>query len=449
LGILNNFLTSGHEFSENDGLRKFRFGILNCFLLLPSITNILHFLAPFFELADFDVFFLVAVTLYFTFNMVLILLLRKDKKYYIHAVTLFVGSSILLFYTVLFTRLDDEFRLIGFFAAMFMTYVLLGKWAGIILSLLLATSIFFISKSIDLEISSVAYSSFFTFFMVISGLLYLFLDKIEKDSLEFEVLHARLQEKVRQETSQRLEQEKMLLRRSRMANLGEMLDSIAHQWRQPLMHINSILLNMENSVDNDDIKEEEQKYLRNKIDEVASLTMHMSQTIEDFRGLFKVEKEYTEFYLRDVVDDVLALLKNNLNDIDVEINSENDTSVLGHRSELMQVIIILLSNSIDILKTRDVSNKTIIINIEALDKNVSISVEDNGGGINQCDTDSVFDPYFTTKEQFGGTGLGLYIARIIVEHNMDGDITASNTFGGAKFLISLAREPSMQQSSIT
>jgi len=415
------------------------------FLILPAISTWVNLSLSYFGFFEYSGVFKIIIVVYCVALVVCILILRKDRHYYVGVAVLFMVANLILFFTVLIIQVEDEFRLIGVFVAMLITYVLLGKKAGILSTLVIAAGVLFVSNVYDLQLSALAYNTFFTFFIIISAFMYFFLQKIERDSMEFELLSERLEDKVKQETSQRMKQEQMLLRRSRMANLGEMLDSIAHQWRQPLMHVNSILLNIESAVDtNSDNKNKE--YLKGKLDEVANLTTHMSQTIEDFRGLFKVEKEYASFDLRNVVRDVLALLKNNLNDIEIESNDSNSVSVLGHRSELMQVIIIVLSNAVDVLNSRETRNKKIVIKIKSTKDEASISIEDNAGGVSQDDIHAVFDPYFTTKEQSGGTGLGLYIARIIVEHNMEGSISIANTAAGAKFSILMPREPSKKPS---
>lgn len=253
---------------------------------------------------------------------------------------------------------------------------------------------------------------------------------------DLEQLNQKLKHNVTEEKEQREEQEQMLLRQYRMANMGEMLDSIAHQWRQPLMHINSILMNMGASIENNQNNEE---YLENKINEVASLTSHMSQTIEDFRGLFKQETEQAQFSLTSAINDVLALMKNSFNDIKVDFNKESVVSVIGYRSELIQVIIILLSNAVEVLNNRKIKNKKIKIKIipQLSKSSVNITIEDNAGGILPENIKTIFDPYFTTKEQLGGTGLGLYIANIIVEQKMGGKIIAANIPDGASFSVLL------------
>ena len=449
-GFLNNFLTSGHVFSDSDNLQRFRFSMLNSLLLIASVFTLINYFASVFDLVPFADIYEKTLLFYVFACLFSLYVLRKKKRYYLLAVNTIVVSSLVLFYTALFVVVADEFRLIWFFLVVFASFVLIGKKYGIILTLLILVSIVLINQSVDLGFSGLAQFTFFNAFLIFAAFSYFFLEKIEKDSLEFELLNSKLETKVNDEKHQRIEMEQMLLRQSRMANMGEMLDSIAHQWRQPLMHINSILMNMDNSLGTANEKKQGKEYLEMRIDEVATLTSHMSQTIEDFRGLFKIEKEQTYFTLESAINDVLTLMKNSFNNIEVIYKAKGQTSVYAHRSELIQLIIIILSNAVEVLNHRHIEDRRISIttyesenskdeyhNTADVNKSVIITIEDNAGGIVPKNIESIFTPYFTTKEKSGGTGLGLYIAKIIVEHKMNGSIKVSNTPDGARFSITI------------
>ena len=437
LKIVDGFLTSGYKFSGNQHLQQFRFSLLNSLLIIASFFTLLNYFASKNGFVEFSPLYEKTLLFYVFACLFSIYILRKDKAYYPVATNIVVLSSLVLFYCALFVVLNDEFRLVWFFLVVFASFVLMGKKYGLILMLCVLASIILINQRYDLGFSRFAQFTFFNSFLIFTAFAYFFLQKIEKDALEFTLLNNRLKQKVAQETHQREEHEQMLLRQCRMANMGEMLDSIAHQWRQPLMHINAILLNMDNALESENLNK---NYLDRKVDEISSLTAHMSQTIEDFRDLFKTEKERTRFTLKGMMNDVLALMKNTLHGINIEYTSGETISVLGYKSELIQIIIILLSNAIEALNSRDIRDKKITISIKKNSRDVTISIEDNAGGIPAEDINRIFDPYMTTKEQSGGTGLGLYIAKIIVEHKMSGEINTMNTANGARFIITLREE---------
>ena len=245
----DNLLSSGHRFSDNENLLKFRFVFLNVLILTISSSTLINYLVSMFGGIDYGPLFESALGVFLLVTLCAFFLLRMKRSYYPHVVSLILLSSLFLFYFVLLTRPEDEFRLIAFFMAIFAASVLLGRKYGVVLSFFIVASILALREFHDLALSQYAYSTFFTFFTIFTVLLYYFFKKIENDAIEYQVLNSKLEANIKKETQQRKDQEIMLLRQSRMANMGEMLDSIAHQWRQPLMHINSILMNMDADLD--------------------------------------------------------------------------------------------------------------------------------------------------------------------------------------------------------
>jgi signal transduction histidine kinase len=335
----------------------------------------------------------------------------------------------------MFQTQENELRLVWFFTPLFLGFILIGKKYGLYSLLFIYVSTFLFEKYIGFGYSKLALSTFYSSITLFSLFTYAFLYKIDKDEKEFKVLNNELQDKVLYEVEQRQEQEKMLLRQCRMANMGEMIDAIAHQWRQPLMSINAVLMNL--GVLAEDKKEHQE--LKEGIDEIASLTSHMSQTINDFRTLYQIEKQKSFFSIDTLLKDINELMKNNLQDIHLEVHGDDNVEIYSYKSELTQVLITLLSNAIEVLHSRNIVDKKIYIAYYQRGKYLFIEVEDNAGGVVESNLSKVFDPYFTTKKQSGGTGLGLYITQIIIEHNMYGTISVRNTKEGAKFLIKLPK----------
>lgn len=261
-------------------------------------------------------------------------------------------------------------------------------------------------------------------------------EEVDKQTQKLQTLNSHLEERVQEELMQREEQEQMFLHQSRLAGMGEMIDSIAHQWRQPLMNINAILMNMDRAMET---KDKPPAFMEEKMDEVITLTTHMSQTIEDFRSLFKEDKIKKKFLTHNAINYALQLHKSALQHIDIDLNSPKKISYYGYKNELIQVFMILLSNAVEILHARNVAPKAIHIDIQENEKFIIITIEDNAGGVKEKDITQIFEPYFSTKKRTGGTGLGLYVAKIIIEQNMHGTLSVSNTKKGAKLEIVLPK----------
>lgn len=222
-----------------------------------------------------------------------------------------------------------------------------------------------------------------------------------------------------------------------MANMGMMIDSIAHQWRQPLMNINAKLMNISRvtEMNEHNKKNKNIEYIDEKVENIFAITEQMAQTIHDFRNLFKSEKEYEEFELTQLINNLVIFMDENLHTTTINIKINSPLYINSYQNELSQVLLTILQNSIEALDEKNIKNKEITIHIYELSSNIYIEIMDNAEGIKQEILEKIFEPYFSTKKNSSGTGLGLYIAKIIMDTSLQGEINVSNTKAGIKFTI--------------
>jgi two-component system, NtrC family, sensor kinase len=233
-------------------------------------------------------------------------------------------------------------------------------------------------------------------------------------------------QKIDSELIKTIEKEKMLIQQSKMATMGEMIGSIAHQWKQPLnlISISNGLLKINNKIKDFATPEE----IINAIDNIDNSIHNLSQTIDDFRNFFNPNKEKIVFHISDAFEDTLKLINSQFKNNNIEIKKDiKDIQLLGYRNELLQVLINLLKNSKEeLLQKPNLIKKYIFVSAYKNIDNIVIKIKDNAGGIPNEIISKIFDAYFTTKEKDGGTGIGLYISKQIIEESMKGKITVSN-----------------------
>lgn len=254
--------------------------------------------------------------------------------------------------------------------------------------------------------------------------------KAAEDSLK--QLNATLEQRVSEEVARNMAQERMLIHQSRLAAMGEMIGNIAHQWRQPLNALGLLLANVRDAQAYGELTPD---YLNQEVEQGERLISKMSSTIDDFRNFFKPNKEKQAFLLarkvRESVEIVSATLRHC--GIELTVGGDEDITAVGYPNECSQVLLNLVSNAKDALVERKVNEGRIAIHFERRGGMAVLTVRDNAGGIAPEILPHVFDPYFTTKDK--GTGIGLYMSKIIVENNMGGAITARNVDGGAEFMV--------------
>jgi signal transduction histidine kinase len=233
------------------------------------------------------------------------------------------------------------------------------------------------------------------------------------------------------------QQEKLLIKQSKLALMGEMISLIAHQWRQPLSAINGVVLN----IDMDYRKEILDKdRLNEHLDEIEQRTAYLSNTINDFSNFFSTEKKIESFYISEVIRQTKKLISiPNNKKIEILYKEKEKIKVTGYKSELIQSLLILLNNAIYACQNNAQNNSgsQIYIDTYLFKDLLFISIEDTGGGIEKKNFKKIFNPYFTTKKKQHGTGLGLYILKLIIEESMGGKIYIQNGEHGAIFKIQI------------
>ncbi|MGE0050845.1 MAG: ATP-binding protein [Arcobacter sp.] len=262
-------------------------------------------------------------------------------------------------------------------------------------------------------------------------------EKIEQLIKEEKILNNTLEEKIIVETSKQKEQEQLLIQQTRLAAMGEMIGNIAHQWRQPLNALGLVLQNLKFSYD---IGELDEKMMDKSINKANILTQNMSKTIDDFRKFFKPNKAKEKFGINENVNKAIELVESTFEHHNIKLKKEfssNELEFNGFPNEFSQVILNILTNAKDALLERNIENPEVIVQTKMENNNIFISIKDNAKGIDVDIINKIFEPYFTTKEEGKGTGIGLYMSKIIIENNMNGKIEVSNEENGANFTIKL------------
>ena len=226
----------------------------------------------------------------------------------------------------------------------------------------------------------------------------------------------------------------LLLNQNKLASMGEMVGNIAHQWKQPLTQLSFVLVNMELNYERGKLTQDK---FKEKIDEANAQISYMSSTIDDFRNFFSSGKPKERYSIKDVIDLTQKLLSATLykNKIEVNIEILENFDLIGYPNEIVQALVNILNNANDIFIERDIKNPKITIKTYIENFKKIITIEDNAGGIKITPIEKIFEPYFTTKQAKNGTGIGLYMTKMIIEKNNNGSISVKNLHNGTAFVI--------------
>lgn len=263
---------------------------------------------------------------------------------------------------------------------------------------------------------------------------------LEQRKAELKAINENLVKMVQEETQKRLESEKVVIQQSRLAMMGEMLSAIAHHWRQPLNAVGIRIQDIYMAFQNSDVDDE---YVRNFKDSAMSLVYSMSKMIDNFRYFFVESDEKEEFSIEDIIDKTMLLMSAKLEntgiDVFVEYDEEHRKNFYGFAHEFKYAMLNIIANAVDAaLDNKSKVRSFIKIKTEYQDNVARIYIEDSGGGIGSEIRSRMYEPYYTTKEQDGGSGIGLYMSKEIIERQMHGKLYDKEGEFGAVFVVELS-----------
>ena len=270
--------------------------------------------------------------------------------------------------------------------------------------------------------------------------------QLEEQTVELEEMNESLEDRIALEIEKNAKQERDIFQQSKQAALGDMIGNIAHQWRQPLSAISTSASGMQLTYQIGALNDED---FMNFTSAIIDNSKYLSQTIDDFRDFIKSEKKIKRFDLSDCVEKCMAIVNSSINNhhLNIQTKYEDDIFIYNYDNELQQAIINIFNNAKDALKEKiqDSDDRVIFIETYQKDNNAIVSIKDTAGGIPEDIMEKIFEPYFTTKHQSQGTGLGLYMTHQIIIDSMKGKLDVENVsfeyenkqYSGAQFSIIL------------
>lgn len=356
--------------------------------------------------------------LFFAFQ-ILFIIYYLDTKEYIPKVTLFLKGLAYLFVffciTSLFIQLILLYELVSIISSLIL--LLITAYLAFARKLLLALFVFiaeFILNvgNIIMVLSDMGLidSSFFMSYFYVWGASF----EVIIMSLALAYKYKNAESEKERERKKRLQTEELLLNKEKLSMMGELLNSLVHQWRQPLSQINSIIYSIEDAYQHKELdKQRFEKYLNS----IESSTNYLSYTIEDFRGFTINQNKIETFEVSQLIENIFSIIGSTFksNCIELEVNYEKkDILISTNKNELSQVLMIILLNAKDALKEKNIQDPIATITVAKENTQTIISISNNGEKIDDSIINKIFDKHFTTKTTQEGTGLGLYIAKLII-----------------------------------
>lgn len=258
--------------------------------------------------------------------------------------------------------------------------------------------------------------------------------KVKERTKSLDELNSELEERVKKEVAINRQNEEVMIVQSRHAAMGEIISMLAHQWRQPIAVVEMAINNLLVDIELGDVNIEA---LRTELGDISKETEKLSKTITEFSEYFQENTEPVKITVEDIIRELLEIIKSSLDDnnISFEITKSLNHTMVTNKEKLLQVYLTIINNAKEILVERNIRNRAINISIEEDSKYIITKICDTAGGIPPDSIEKVFEPYFSTKSSAEGVGLGLYMAKIIVDKQLNGRFTVENELDGACFSV--------------
>jgi len=433
---LQSILESGHSFNDHELSLKFKFRLMNTIMLIIVLTSILFVTLSYLGLAAIGDFHTKVNMLFAITNFIFILWLRHDKERYDLIVSLMLLSAMVDFTSALITIPNDEFRIMWFYITVFLAFFAGGLRYGYFTAITSITIILLANTYVDLNLSTLAITTAITGLIILTLTVRVYTQKMLDLENSLLALNDTLHSKVKAGIDDIRKKDEYMVQQARMAQMGEMIAMIAHQWRQPLASIATISANLQLDLALD--KEIKKEDLEHDLEAIVNRTALLSKTIDDFRNFYNTSNQQNRFNLENTIEQAIEILSPAIKHADVTVvfSSDLHSEIVSFESELTQVIMNIIKNAIDVLKTKEQSRKIHVRGYQD-ERSSYILIEDNGGGIDEKIIERIFEPYFSTKKEKNGMGLGLYMSQLIINEHCKGELTVHNSNLGATFTIEL------------
>ena len=427
---------------------------MSIFLLIGSILSTLIASSYLLHERYSDTYISEVLIIYALFNLLMLYFNRKEKVFREYIILFSAVALVLEVSFAAWFQLDNPIRLLWFAVPITLVLYIASNLTSVIIISLSFFSIGYFVKFINHGSLNVVTLTDSLAIIITLLILMLFIRyryhkdirSLNKLNAEMNRLNQDLDRRIKLEIAKHNEKEKMLLYQSRMAQMGELLSMIAHQWRQPLGTLSAINMQIDFSVkiDVDAIKSEEDKQelvdrLSKNTHDIDVILQNLSQTIEDFSDFYKPDKALESSSMKEIVEQALGLVSGacELDDIELILDLNSNSRHDIYKNELIHVVVNFINNARDQFKTKSFFKPQITVRTFDEGERSVIEVYDNAGGIPQEYMEKIFEPYFSTKEEKNGTGLGLYMAKLLIEQHNNGMLNARNVEDGACFSIVL------------